>query len=1115
MAREARLGVVIDATGAKSGADQTTTALRSIGAEAERTGAKHVRMTNEMREATTKQLESTRLQAIDLKRASDAYDALFKVQERVTDSTRAITLAQMEAIKMNETLTAAQASGAVAVEKHRVEYGLMREQLGTLIGQMTGANSGLVRMGASLGAMGSGNAIMIGALAGVALLGVAYEKLTEHSRKLREETNKAIESLTKLAEAQQNGVGGALAKDIAKGTEELKKLRNELANLREQQAAPKVTGAVGLGMGTVADDGAAKKAEELAKRITELQTKIDAGTLDLRLSMDKANQQYSSDATRQLAALIASHKATAAELTSARARFANLQAMINDSLSTGGDASQRLQMVGDFEALNKALNPSNAKELRTELRAAKDLAKEIAAEFRTTEKALYEINERTRTTNELRIKGLEEGAKAYEKMGAEAKAHQDTFQKTLDDLEHQNDLLGKTTDQQRALNGLYDYASAIAHGATDAQATAYVTLRAHLTDSKAKTEDWAASMQTLLGVVQLLARAFGDVGKLVQSIATGAQSIGVGLKAAGSLKGADGKSVDFGTALTGGGGAAAMTSALGAAGAVVGGVMQIADAFDLFGKHAAEKAAALAKAAVEFNDALDTFTTKSMGTETPITAALKDRKKEYAALYDAWVAQFGSLQAAYKNGYAQLMAMASTYQAGLALIGKQFGTSLDMAFNAATGRDDLVKLAQAQQEYDDRIRSAQALYAQGILTLEEYNAAIAKSKDIFDIVSQSITDAVAAAQAAKDLAAAEKALTQERQRALTVLDVIAREQTLAGQSAEAAATRAQITYAQGLASAQDMLKAGTISQEIFDRIKKLLGDELAATITGFADAAAKAAQDLADATEKLRQSQNDSITQRMVTAYKTLNPALAKHLEDLLKETARSRELADATDDATRARLRELYALEDSADAMGELANTLNAAAEAAKQLSDFSQSLNDDYLRATGHNFDADVLQLQAKRDDRLTFAQKNKLDQSEIDKINAWYDAAFSNLVKSYTSDPSSTSGGAMGAAKALEASTRSMSFSGVSSITSEDAVRLIDVAMSQLVLLREIASNTANGGGNGIRIDVTVQGGMYSGSPQDVGSGIAQAIAPLVDEALGRRVGVDNRLTGNASF
>lgn len=98
-----------------------------------------------------------------------------------------------------------------------------------------------------------------------------------------------------------------------------------------------------------------------------------------------------------------------------------------------------------------------------------------------------------------------------------------------------------------------------------------------------KTVDWADSLQKVVGVVQLVASAFGNVGEEIAKAATGAQSLIAGLEAASKLKGRDGKtSISLGTALSGSEGLGAFASGLSVIGQFVAGAKLIADAFGIF-----------------------------------------------------------------------------------------------------------------------------------------------------------------------------------------------------------------------------------------------------------------------------------------------------------------------------------------------------------------------------------------------------------------------------------------------------------------------------------------------------------------------------------------------------
>ena len=97
--------------------------------------------------------------------------------DRITDSTRQMTLTQMEAIKMNDALAVSQETAATATAAHGFQVGRLRQDLGSLVGRLTGTNLAIDRVGGALGAMAIGNVAIIGVLAGIAAIAFGYEKL--------------------------------------------------------------------------------------------------------------------------------------------------------------------------------------------------------------------------------------------------------------------------------------------------------------------------------------------------------------------------------------------------------------------------------------------------------------------------------------------------------------------------------------------------------------------------------------------------------------------------------------------------------------------------------------------------------------------------------------------------------------------------------------------------------------------------------------------------------------------------------------------------------------------------------------------------------------------------
>lgn len=385
----------------------------------------------------------------------------------------------------------------------------------------------------------------------------------------------------------------------------------------------------------------------------------------------------------------------------------------------------------------------------------------------------------------------------------------------------------------------------------------------------------------------------------------------------------------------------------------------------------------------------------------------------------------------------------------------------------------------------------------------------------------------AAAETARTLAEAEKARTQAQQANAFGLDVQARRQALNGDDRGAFITRQQIGQNSALAQAEDLYRAGTITAEALADFKRLLGDEFTKSITDFDAAVAKAnrqvqedlsvrellAQGKDKQAEAVRQQianqreldgitdanlrltieyvqgleaearakaeaaevarviaeQNADIDRRMVDALRDMNPAKAAELQAKITEVERAKEMAAATDESVRARLAELFALQDTAKAHAALTAELEKQAQSAKALADLTTSVEDDYLRSTGRTFEADVNRLKKERDDRLKQATDLQAAQSVIDQINETFNAKYNALIASQlNAAPAAAAAnavnytlnsGAVSAGRTArdDAGTvlggDSVTFRGGNSITETSGMRLIDYAASQTALLREI--------------------------------------------------------------
>lgn len=406
----------------------------------------------------------------------------------------------------------------------------------------------------------------------------------------------------------------------------------------------------------------------------------------------------------------------------------------------------------------------------------------------------------------------------------------------------------------------------------------------------------------------------------------------------------------------------------------------------------------------------------------------------------------------------------------------------------------------------------------------------------------------AAAEATRQRIEDEKAAQQARDRTAFGLDMTQRRQTLNGDSRGAFITGQTIAGNSALAQAQQLVDAGTITAAMFEELKTLLGDEFAQALRDFDEAARQAKQAVIDdlavralvaqgrnaeaeqarieianrkelegvtdealraeiirvqvletlaretaklaEAERIRAEQNASIDQRMIEAYRVLDPAKAKELEAKQLEVDRAREIAEAADAATAARLRELFAMQDAAKAATALAEAMDAQKRKAEELADFTRSIGSQYLRATGRGFDADVADLNEWRTEQLKNAASVGAGADTIAQINAIFDARYGALIaaqmKADAPAPVTTPasfGGSTAVDSSITLGEDTVAVRSARSITEATALQLVDYAASQTALLRRLVQLAEGGSG-------------------PTGNALASPSLDLVDRQLGAR-------------
>ena len=655
---------------------------------------------------------------------------------------------------------------------------------------------------------------------------------------------------------------------------------------------------------------------------------------------------------------------------------------------------------------------------------------------------------------------------------------------------------GTLRDVSQALNG------------TGNDAVRMLGVLASALDGLARAQERAKAMakanQSMSGTQRVAAGVGGAVGAFGSGFAVGSmttsRTVGaLGGAAAGAATGAAAGSVvpGIGTAI----------------GAVVGGLIGGIGGLIGASKNATQQLIAQRAAQEQLGQALSALRASLSG--DGLSQALAQASAQFSQLRQQTEAAFsGRKNEAERN---RVLAELNTLeQQRLALIRQQFEEGMRLAMGdlevrrlRATGAEVEAEQLAASLAAQKEIRDAEEKFGKD----SPYVAALRQ-------VQEAEADA---AEATRQRLEAEKAAQQARDRTAFGLDLTQRRQTLSGDTRGAFITGQTIAGNSALAQAQQLVDAGTITAEMFEQLRALIGDEMVAALDAFDAAVAESAlqqrEDLevralvasgrsaeaaqrqieianrrelngvtdeslraeilrvqaieegaraleaaADA-ERRRQEQNADIDRRMIAVLQTLDPARAKQLQQMQTEADRAREIAEAADDATRARLRELHAMEDAAEALAVLTKAQEEAARIAREQADFTSSLNIQYLRSQGRGFDADVTELNEWRTTQRQLSASLGFGEGSEQwrQIDAVYASRYSALIAGTMQQDTAT----MPPPTATDPGSITLGEDTIAvrsarSISESTALQLVDYAASQTALLRRLVQIAEGGSG-----------------------------------------------------
>ena len=364
---------------------------------------------------------------------------------------------QMRVVRTEAGLvTAAQAQLGTATGLTRGGINSMRSSLTSLAASLVGTAPGVAQFTGMLGTMAIGSGLMIGVLAGMSALAIAWDKIGGAARKAKKDQDDAIESLRHMQEVEAAGPAGETALKTAEGAKRIADLQRQIAEQqsRVRQFAPGSEGRV-IAEKILADlqrdyDARASVVQKGEATVRHIEATSFAESVAQRLAF---NQKDS-----------AAREAALDRLARDRAEYARLLTLPN----TPDNSAQIAKVVAEIKQLDDALHPkagssrAATRDDARDLQVITDALREQEEQARRTAQAKAEAiasatgnTEQELTEAQLLLDALREGEDAYRAQQREiAILHQLQAEGlTLADAEYEA--------EKKRLEQLYDVRAAI------------------------------------------------------------------------------------------------------------------------------------------------------------------------------------------------------------------------------------------------------------------------------------------------------------------------------------------------------------------------------------------------------------------------------------------------------------------------------------------------------------------------------------------------------------------------------------------------------------------------------------------------------------------------------
>jgi hypothetical protein len=358
------LGIKVDASGAIQDVQRLGSAFDKTAASSEKLTDRQSLMKAAM--AATGG-DATKLAAV-MKQLGlseeDAAEATNRANAATERQIRAMGLAEIEALKMDAALKGNVTSAGL----HGLQLGRLNQELGTFIGQASGANTAATRLAAQIGGSVAGYGAMVGVMLAVGGVMWIWDKMAEGINKTRKEQEEANKALKEWYALQQQGVAGKLGSQIETEEKALAKMRDRLKELKA--LVPKE--GEGGGEETINTAFAANKAAKAQKEYDDVAKMVAAGEAHIQRLRESANAEA-------LAARLTFNQqdstARAQSLTALKIDQEQYAALLRLPFSEENNA-KIVEKAREISSLLKALNPNAAAERRADAQAAAQAIKD-------------------------------------------------------------------------------------------------------------------------------------------------------------------------------------------------------------------------------------------------------------------------------------------------------------------------------------------------------------------------------------------------------------------------------------------------------------------------------------------------------------------------------------------------------------------------------------------------------------------------------------------------------------------------------------------------------------------------------------------------------------------